>query len=139
MDIITGFCDESEKDHLDTLSLMKAVKYDFGYMFKYSERPNTLAERKYKDNVPDKIKSKRLSEIIDLQQKHSLEQNEKYIGKICEVLVEGLSKKSDEDLFGRTTQNTVAVFPKENTKIGSIVKVLITNCTSATLIGKLIN
>lgn len=139
MDIITGFCDESEKDHLDTLSLMKAVKYDFGYMFKYSERPNTLAERKYKDNVPDKIKSKRLSEIIDLQQKHSLEQNEKYIGKICEVLVEGLSKKSDDDLFGRTTQNTVAVFPKENTKIGSIVNVLITNCTSATLIGKLIN
>ena len=139
MDIITGFCDESEKDHLDTLSLMKAVKYDFGYMFKYSERPNTLAERKYKDNVPDKIKSKRLSEIIDLQQKHSLEQNEKYIGKICEVLVEGLSKKSDDDLFGRTTQNTVAVFPKENPKIGSIVNVLITNCTSATLIGKLIN
>ena len=139
MDIITGFCDESEKDHLDTLSLMKAVKYDFGYMFKYSERPNTLAERKYKDNVPDKIKSKRLSEIIDLQQKHSLEQNEKYIGKICEVLVEGLSKKSDDDLFGRTTQNTVAVFPKGDTKIGSIVNVLITNCTSATLIGKLIN
>ena len=117
---------------------MKKVKYDFGYMFKYSERPNTLAERKYEDDVPELTKSNRLSEIIALQQKHSLEQNKKYIGKICEVLVEGLSKKSDEDLFGRTTQNTVVVFPKGNVAIGSIVHVIIINCTSATLLGEII-
>ena len=139
MDIITGFCNENEQDHLDTLTLMKAVKYDFGYMFKYSERPNTLAERKYNDNVPDKIKSRRLREIIDLQQKHSLEQNKKFIGRTCEVLVEGFSKKSNDDFFGRTTQNTVAVFPKGKVKIGSTVNVLITSCTSATLLGKIIN
>ena len=93
MDIITGFCQETEEDHQETLSLMKRVKYDFGYMFKYSERPNTLAERKYDDDVPELTKSNRLSEIITLQRKHSLEKNKKYIGKICEVLVEGFSKR----------------------------------------------
>ena len=138
MDIITGFCQETEGDHQETLSLMKKVRYDFGYMFKYSERPNTLAERKYEDNVPELIKSRRLSEIITLQQKHSLEQNKKYIGKICEVLVEGFSKKSDEDLFGRTTQNTVVVFPKGNASIGKTINVIIINCTSATLLGEII-
>ena len=138
MDIITGFCQETELDHQETLSLMKKVRYDFGYMFKYSERPNTLAERKYEDNVPELIKSRRLSEIITLQQKHSLEQNKKYIGKICEVLVEGFSKKSDEDLFGRTTQNSVVVFPKGNASIGSVVNIIIINCTSGTLLGEII-
>ena len=138
MDIITGFCEENEADHKETLSLMKKVKYDFGYMFKYSERPNTLAERKYVDNVPETEKSKRLTEIILLQQKHSLEKNKKYIGQICEVLVEGLSKKSKNDLFGRNTQNTTIVFPKGDIKIGSIVNIKITNCTSATLLGKAI-
>ena len=136
MDIITGFCTETDFDHKQTLSLMDYVKYDFGYMFKYSERPNTLAQRKYKDDVDEEIKSKRLTEIITLQQKHSLYNNKKNIGKIKEVLVEGFSKKSNEHLFGRTTQNTVVVFPKENIKIGDFVKIKINSCTSATLIGK---
>jgi len=136
MDIITGFCSETDKDHKLTLSLMDYVKYDFGYMFKYSVRPNTLAQRKYKDDVDERVKSKRLTEIINLQQKHSLYNNKKNVGKIKEVLVEGYSKKSNEELFGRTTQNTVVVFPKENIKIGDFVKIKINSCTSATLIGK---
>jgi len=136
MDIITGFCSETEEDHKLTLSLMDYVKYDFGYMFKYSKRPNTLAQRKYEDDVDEKVKSRRLTEIINLQQKHSLHNNKKNVGKIKEVLVEGYSKKSTEHLFGRTTQNTVVVFPKENIKIGDFVKIKINSCTSATLIGK---
>ena len=115
---------------------MNYVKYDFGYMFKYSERPNTLAQRKYKDDVEEKIKSKRLTEIINLQQKHSLHNNKKQIGLIKEILVEGVSKKSKDFLFGRTTQNTVVVFPKENIQIGDFINVKISDCTSATLIGK---
>ena len=136
MDIITGFCTETDFDHKQTLSLMDYVKYDFGYMFKYSERPNTLAQRKYKDDVEEEIKSKRLTEIINLQQKHSLYNNKKNIGKIKEVLAEGFSKKSQDYLFGRTTQNTVVVFPKEKIKIGDLIKVKINDCTSATLLGK---
>tara|TARA_B100001057_G_scaffold458140_1_gene507102 strand:- start:19818 stop:21254 length:1437 start_codon:yes stop_codon:yes gene_type:complete len=136
MDIITGFCSETDEDHKLTLSLMDYVKYDFGYMFKYSVRPNTLAQRKYKDDIDERVKSKRLTEIINLQQKHSLHNNKKNVGKIKEVLVEGYSKKSNEQLFGRTTQNTVVVFPKENIKIGEFVKIKINSCTSATLIGK---
>ena len=136
MDIIPGFCTETDFDHNETLSLMNYVKYDFGYMFKYSERPNTLAQRKYKDNVDEKIKSKRLTKIINLQQKHSLYNNEKQIGLIKEILVEGISKKSKDFLFGRTTQNTVVVFPKENIQIGDFINVKISECTSATLIGK---
>ena len=136
MDIITGFCTETDFDHKQTLSLMNYVKYDFGYMFKYSERPNTLAQRKYEDDVDEKIKSKRLTEIINLQQKHSLYNNKKQIGSIKEILVEGISKKSKDFLFGRTTQNTVVVFPKENIQIGDFINVKISECTSATLIGK---
>lgn len=136
MDIITGFCTETDFDHEQTLSLMDYVKYDFGYMFKYSERPNTLAQRKYKDDVDEKIKSKRLTEIITLQQKHSLYNNKKNIGTIKEVLVEGFSKKSKDYLYGRSTQNTVVVFPKENISIGDFIKVKIDDCTSATLLGK---
>ena len=136
MDIITGFCTETDFDHNQTLSLMNYVKYDFGYMFKYSERPNTLAQRKYEDDVDEKIKSKRLTEIINLQQKHSLYNNKKQIGLIKEILVEGVSKKSKDFLFGRTTQNTVVVFPKENIQIGDFINVKISECTSATLIGK---
>ena len=138
MDIITGFCQETGKDHKETLSLMKMIKYNFGYTFKYSERPNTLAERKLQDNVSELKKSNRLKEIIALQHEHSLEKNQEYIGRICEVLVEGTSKKSKEDLFGRNTQNAVVVFPKENVKIGDMINVKITNCTSATLLGKVI-
>ena len=136
MDIITGFCTETDFDHNQTLSLMNYVKYDFGYMFKYSERPKTLAQRKYADDVEEKIKSKRLTEIINLQQKHSLYNNKKQIGLIKEILVEGVSKKSKDFLFGRTTQNTVVVFPKENIQIGDFINVKISECTSATLIGK---
>jgi len=136
MDIITGFCTETDFDHEQTLSLMSYVKYDFGYMFKYSERPNTLAQRKYKDDIEEKIKSKRLTEIIHLQQKHSLYNNKKNIGTIKEVLVEGFSKKSTDYLFGRTTQNTVVVFPKEKIKIGDLINVKVNDCTSATLLGK---
>jgi len=136
MDIITGFCTETDFDHNQTLSLMNYVKYDFGYMFKYSERPNTLAQRKFEDDVDEKIKSKRLTEIISLQQKHSLYNNKKQIGSIKEILVEGISKKSKDFLFGRTTQNTVVVFPKENIQIGDFINVKIIECSSATLIGK---
>ena len=135
MDIITGFCTETDFDHEQTISLMNYVKYNFGYMFKYSERPNTLAQRKYKDDVDEKIKSKRLTEIINLQQKHSLLNNKKNIGEIKEVLVEGFSKKSKDYLFGRTTQNTVVVFPKENIKIGELINIKINDCSSATLLG----
>ena len=113
MDIITGFCSETEEDHQNTLSLMDYVKYEFGYMFKYSERPNTPAAR-LEDDIPEEIKQRRLSEIIDKQMKHSLLRNQEKLGNTYEVLVEGTSKKSDDFLYGRTTYNSVVVFPKEN-------------------------
>lgn len=134
-DIITGFCGETEEQHQQTLSIMDEVKYHFSYMFKYSERPNTLAQRKFEDDVPDKIKQRRLEEVIGKQQEHSWENNKKDLGKIKEVLVEGISKKSDQELYGRTSQNTVVVFPKENFKAGDFVKVFIEDCTTATLKG----
>ncbi len=134
-DIIAGFPTETEEDQADTLSLMDYVKYDFGYMFIYSERPGTLAARKMEDDVPLEVKKRRLTEIIDKQQAHSLWRNQQRIGTVVEVLVEGTSKKSAEQLFGRTTQNTVAVFNKEDYKQGDFVLVKITDCTSATLLG----
>lgn len=134
-DVIAGFCTETDEEHKDTLSLMEYVKYHFSYMFKYSERPNTLAQRKFEDDVPEEVKSKRLSEIIELQQKHSFEQLKKDIGKTYKVLVEGVSKKSDQELYGRNTHNSVVVFPKESYKAGDYVNVLIKDCTSATLKG----
>lgn len=135
-DMITGFCGEEEQDHQDTLSLMEYVKYDFGFMFEYSERPGTPAEKRMEDNVPPAVKKRRLSEIINLHQKHTLYRMEQYIGKTVEVLIEGNSKKSDQQWMGRTSQNSVAVFDKGDEKIGDFVNVLVTNCTSATLIGK---
>ncbi|MDT0641305.1 tRNA (N6-isopentenyl adenosine(37)-C2)-methylthiotransferase MiaB [Zunongwangia sp. F363] len=135
-DIITGFPTETEEDHQDTLSLMEYVKYDFGFMFAYSERPGTMAERKFEDDVPEEVKKRRLTEIVNLQQKHSRYNTEKFIGKTVEVLIEKESKKSDAHWSGRTSQNTVAVFPKENYKIGDFVNVKIEDCTSATLIGE---
>ncbi|QAA82595.1 tRNA (N6-isopentenyl adenosine(37)-C2)-methylthiotransferase MiaB [Aequorivita sp. H23M31] len=135
-DMIIGFPTETEEDHQDTLSLMELVKYDFGFMFKYSERPGTLAARKLEDDVPEEIKKRRLMEIVDLQQKHSAYHTHKTVGKIVEVLIEKESKKSDKEWSGRTPQNTVAVFPKENYKLGDFVLVEITECTTATLIGK---
>ena len=138
MDMISGFCDETDSDHLMTLSLMDYVKYDYGYMFKYSDRPNTQAHRKLEDNVDDETKAIRLSEIISKQRQHSLENNKRKIGSKFEVLVEGISKKSENDFFGRNMQNNVITFPKEKSKIGDIVTVEVEKCTSATLIGKII-
>ncbi|MCM4155568.1 tRNA (N6-isopentenyl adenosine(37)-C2)-methylthiotransferase MiaB [Gramella sp. AN32] len=135
-DIITGFPTETEEDHQDTISLLEYVKYNFGYMFTYSERPGTLAERKLEDDVPEEVKKRRLQEIVDLQQKHSKYRTKQYIGKTVEVLIEKESKKSAEQFSGRSEQNIVVVFPKENYKIGDFVLVKVNECTSATLIGE---
>ncbi|WMI68280.1 tRNA (N6-isopentenyl adenosine(37)-C2)-methylthiotransferase MiaB [Mangrovimonas sp. YM274] len=135
-DMISGFPTETEEDHQDTLSLMEYVKYDFGFMFAYSERPGTLAERKMEDDVPAETKKRRLEEIIVLQQKHALYRTEQHLGKVEEVLIEKESKRSDAHWSGRNSQNTVVVFPKENYKVGDFVNVKITECTSATLIGE---
>ncbi len=135
-DMIAGFPTETEEDHQDTLSLMTYVKYDFGFMFAYSERPGTLAERKMEDDIPNDIKKRRLNEIIALQQKHSLMRTQEHVGKVEEVLIEKPSKRSDAHWSGRNTQNTVVVFPKGDYKVGDFVNVKITDCTSATLIGE---
>lgn len=134
-DMIAGFCGETEEDHQDTLDMMKYVKYSFGFMFAYSERPGTLAAKKMEDDVPLETKKRRLQEIINLQQKHSLYRAQEHVGKIQEVLIEGTSKKSDAHWKGRNTQNTVVVFPKENYKMGDFVNVKIDDCTSTTLLG----
>ncbi|MCF6278744.1 MAG: tRNA (N6-isopentenyl adenosine(37)-C2)-methylthiotransferase MiaB [Flavobacteriaceae bacterium] len=134
-DMIAGFCGETEEDHQDTLSLMEYVKYDFGFMFVYSERPGTPAAKKMPDDVPLDVKKRRLTEIINLQQKHGLYRTKQFVGKTVEVLIEGESKKSDKHWKGRTSQNTVAVFEKENYNVGDFVNVKISDCTSATLIG----
>ena len=134
-DIITGFPNETEKDHLDTLSLMNLVKYDFGFMFKYSERPGTLASRKLDDNIPEEIKQRRLSEIIDLQFKHSFENLSKYVNKKTVVLIEKQSKKSKGFWAGRNEQNIMVVFPKEDFKTGEFVEVLVKENTATTLKG----
>lgn len=137
-DIIAGFCGETEEEHQETLSLMKYAKYDFGYMFAYSERPGTLAHKKMKDDVPAEIKSRRLKEIINLQQELSLERMKTYTNKVHEVLIEGTSKKSKDQWYGRISQNAVVVFTKtDQTKVGDFVNVLVNDCTSATLIGKI--
>jgi tRNA-2-methylthio-N6-dimethylallyladenosine synthase len=137
-DIITGYASETDQDHQDTLDLMEEVGFDYAFMFKYSERPNTLAAKKHPDDVAEKVKSKRLTEIINLQQQLSLESNKQDIGKTFEVLVEGYSKKSDDYLFGRNSQNKVIVFPKRKTKPGDYVDVIVNDCTSATLLGHIL-
>ncbi|HLR31124.1 MAG TPA: MiaB/RimO family radical SAM methylthiotransferase, partial [Fodinibius sp.] len=134
-DIITGFCDETEEEHQDTLSLMAEVKYDLAYMFAYSERGRTLAQRKYEDNVPEKIKKRRLSEIIEQQMSIQEELNKKEIGRRHLVLAEGTSKRSDEQFRGRTDTNKMVVFDREQYQKGDYVEVIVTDCTSATLIG----
>jgi tRNA-2-methylthio-N6-dimethylallyladenosine synthase len=134
-DLISGYCGETDEDHQDTLRLMEEVGFDFAYMFKYSERPNTYAARKYEDDVDEETKKRRLKEVIDMQQKLSLKSNQADIGKIFEVLVEGVSKKSDDHYFGRNSQNKVVVFKKGDVNIGDYVDVEITSCTSATLLG----
>lgn len=139
-DIITGFCTEDEKDHQDTLSIMEYCKYDFSYMFIYSERPGTLAARRYADDVPEDIKKRRLEEIVSMQNKLSLESNQRDIGKSYKVLIEGDSKKNKEEWKARNSQNKVVVFPKENYtyKKGDFVIVKIADCTQGTLKGNIV-
>ena len=134
-DMIVGFCGETEQDHKDTLELMEYVKYDFGFMFAYSERPGTLAGKKMEDDIPHEVKKRRLQEVIDLQQEHALYRTQQHIGKTEEVLIEGTSKKNPNEWKGRNTQNTVIVFPKEHYKLGDFVNVKVEDCTSATLKG----
>ena len=138
-DLITGFCNETDEEHADTISIMKEVKWDFSYMYKYSERPKTLAERRFEDNVPEEVKGARLTEIIDLQQVHSLEANKKHVGRTLKVLVEGPSKRRpDEFMSGRTGHNTKAVFPIGNFEKCDYVMVKINDCTAATLLGEVV-
>jgi len=135
-DMITGFPTETEEDHQDTLSLMEHCQYDFGFMFAYSERPGTLAARKLEDDIPETVKARRLTEIINLQQAMALKRTERFIGQVVEVLVEKESKRSDQHWSGRNSQNTTVVFPKGNYKPGDFVNVLTTHCTTSTLIGE---
>ena len=135
-DMIAGFCGETEEEHQDTLSLMEYVKYDFGFMFAYSERPGTPAEKRMADDVPLAIKKRRLNDIIQVQRKHSLANTEKFVGQTVEVLIEGSSKKSDAHWKGRNSQNAVVIFEKGNEQIGDFVNVYVDDCTSATLLGK---
>lgn len=134
-DMIAGFPTETEADHQDTLSLMEYVKYNFGYMYSYSERPGTLAERKMDDDVSEATKARRLQEIVDLQQQHAWFRSEEFVGQTVEVLVEKISKKSTEEFSGRNSQSITVVFPKETYQIGDFVNVKITSCTSGTLKG----
>jgi tRNA-2-methylthio-N6-dimethylallyladenosine synthase len=136
-DIISGFCSETEEQHRDTLSLMDLVEYQYAYMYKYSERPKTLAERKYEDDIPEEVKGRRLQEIIDKQSTHSLKRNSNTIGKTFKVLIDSVSKRSQEHFSGRTDQNVTVVFPRKNYKPGDYVNVLINNCTSGTLLGEI--
>ncbi|HLS95128.1 tRNA-2-methylthio-N6-dimethylallyladenosine synthase [Sphingobacterium allocomposti] len=139
-DVITGFCTETEEEHQDTLSMMDYVKYDFAYMFAYSERPGTLAAKRYEDDIPEDVKKRRLTEVVNKQQEHSLYRLQGYVGKVHKVLIEGFSKRSDQDYCGRNDQNTMVVFPvDERFKPGQYVHVLAERCTSATLIGKIID
>ena len=137
-DMITGFCSETEEEHADTLSLMDLVKFDFAYMFFYSERPGTLAEKKFKDDISDDVKKRRLSEIIVKQREHSLLRNLPDVGKVYKVLIEGFSKRSEDDLQGRNSMNKVIVFPRENFVKGQYVNVLVESCSGGTLLGKVV-
>jgi tRNA-2-methylthio-N6-dimethylallyladenosine synthase len=135
-DMITGFCSETEEDHQDTLTLMDEVQYDFAYMFFYSERPGTLAAKKYPDDIPLEVKKRRLDEVIRKQREHSLLRNMMDVGKVHKVLVEGTSKRSGDFLQGRNSANKVIVFPRENFRKGQYVNVLVEECTGGTLVGK---
>jgi tRNA-2-methylthio-N6-dimethylallyladenosine synthase len=134
-DMISGFCSETEEEHQDTLSLLAYVRYDYGYMFAYSERPGTPAAKKYADDIPYDIKLRRLNEIIALQRELSLERNQRHIGQVQRVLIEGFSKRSDDYLSGRNDHNKMVVFPKGDFQKGQYVNVLVTDCTAATLRG----
>lgn len=138
-DIIAGFCTETEEDHKDTLSIMTYSNYDYSYMFFYSERPGTLAQRRYADDIPEEVKKKRLAEIVEMQNRLSLESNQKDLGKIFKVLIESSSKKSDAHWMGKSSQNKVVVFPKDghNCKPGEYTTVKINSCTQGTLLGEI--
>ena len=138
-DMIAGFCSETDDEHRDSLTLMEYARFDYGYMFAYSERPGTLAAKKYPDDVPEAVKKQRLTEIIALQQQISLERNQRHIGQVQHVLIEGPSKRSDEELCGRNDQNKMVVFPRGNHQKGQYVNVLVTECSSATLRGDVVN
>ena len=139
-DVITGFCGETEEQHQDTLSLMEKVRYEMAFMFKYSERPKTLAERKFEDDIPDEVKGRRLQEVIALQMQGAAQRTKQHVGKVQRILIEGTSKKSEEHLQGRNSQNIVVVFPKTiDCAPGDYADVLANDCTSVTLIGELIN
>lgn len=135
-DIIVGFCDESDQEHKDTITLMDKVEFDFAYMYKYSERPKTLAERKFEDNVSEEVKSSRLTEVINLQQEKGAKRNQRFIGQTKEVLVEGPSKKNKDEWCGRISENTMVIFPNNNYQKGQYINVEIESCSSATLRGK---
>ena len=135
-DMISGFCTETEEDHRQSISLMEYCKYDLAYMYFYSERPGTLAERRFEDDVPLDVKKRRLQELIDLHRIHSLQSMQRDVGKTFKVLIEGTSKKNEEELYGRNDQNKVVVFPKGNLKKGEYVQVKVESCTAGTLIGK---
>ena len=135
-DVIAGFCNETEEDHRQTLDLFRKVGYDYAFMFKYSMRPNTYAAKRLQDNIPEDVKTRRLEEIIALQGELSLQSNRRDVGKTFEVLIEGNSKRSAEQLFGRNSQNKVIVFPREDYQPGQYAMIEVTDCTSATLIGK---
>jgi tRNA-2-methylthio-N6-dimethylallyladenosine synthase len=137
-DLFCGFHSETQEDHEMSLSLMRKVGYDSSFLFKYSERPGTYASKKLPDTVPEEEKIRRLNELIDLQNKLSGESNMRDLGKEFDVLVEGFSKRSREQLFGRTQQNKVVVFPKGNAHVGQLVRVKVTDCTTATLLGQVI-
>ena len=138
-DMITGFCTETDEDHEQSMSLMEYCKYDLAYMYFYSERPGTLAARRFKDDVPENLKKKRLQEMVDLHRIHSLQSMQRDIGKTCKVLVEGVSKKSANELQGRSDHNKVVVFPKSNFTKGDYVMVKINSCTAGTLIGNAVS
>ncbi|MFM8913162.1 MAG: radical SAM protein, partial [Flammeovirgaceae bacterium] len=137
-DMIAGFCTETEEEHKETVSLMDAVQYDFSYMFFYSERPGTLAAKKYADDIPLEVKKKRLEEIIQKQSELSLKRNQMDVGKVHKVLIEGTSRRSDEQLQGRNSANKVVIFPRGNKSKGEYVNVLVEGCTGATLMGQVI-
>jgi tRNA-2-methylthio-N6-dimethylallyladenosine synthase len=134
-DMITGFCSETEADHNDSMSLMENCKFDLAYMYFYSERPGTLAARKYPDDVSLETKKRRLKEMVELHRIHSLESMKRDVGKTFRVLVEGTSKKNENDFYGRNDQNKVVVFPKLNLSLGHYLNVHVTDCTAGTLIG----
>jgi tRNA-2-methylthio-N6-dimethylallyladenosine synthase len=137
-DVIAGFCGETEEEHQETISLMAEVGYDMAYMFKYSERPRTLAERKFEDDIPEETKGRRLKEIIDVQMESAAKRTKAHLGKVQKVLIEGISKKSEDHFYGRNSQNVVMVFPKGDYGIGDYVDVQSTDCTSVTLMGDVV-